>query len=151
MVEDQQPRKKNKQTPRVETDKVFDEKMIKAAVPCSIPLEISTYGIGMQETIKSHTTHLAPYGVEFSSSSDYPLGTLLRINVFLPDFWQRKRKLVSYQRVDPPEHFRILAKVVKNDVTCKKSRKKLVLAQAVNMDEIDAQVLSSWLQEAIAR
>ena len=135
------------QLPKVEASNIFDERMDKVAVECRVPLEVGTYSIDQQEMVKSHSTRITTNGVEFSSSYDFSSGTLLRINVFLPNFWYRKRKLVNYQRVEPQEHFRILAKVVKSDVTCKKSRKKLVLAQTVNMDEIDAKVLSAWLQE----
>ena len=150
MLENQLRRKANNDLPKVEIGKVFDERMVKATAERRIPLEISAYSLDQQETVKSHSTHLSMHGIEFASSSDYARGTLLRINVFLPDFWRRKRKLVNYQRVEPPEHFRILAKVMKIDVHCRKSRKKLVLAQTVNMDEIDEKVLSSWLQETAA-
>ena len=136
--------------PKVESSKIFDEKVIKTSTERRIPLEISTYSLDQQETIKAFSIHFTSQGLEFTSPADYARGTLLRINVYLPDFWQRKRKLVNYHRVEPPEHFRILAKVVKSDIQCRKSRKKLVLAQTVNMDEIDAQVLSSWLQETAA-
>ena len=138
------------QLPKVESSVVFDERMVKSTAERRIPLEISSYSIDKQETVKSHSIHLTMHGIEFSSPSHYDRGTLLRINVFLPDFWQRKRKLVNYHRVEPPEHFRILAKVVKSDMQCRKSRKKLVLAQTVNMDKIDEEVLSSWLQETAA-
>lgn len=150
MMENQLRKKTSNDLPKVEIGKLFDERMVKATTERRIPLEISTYSLDQQETVKSHSTHLTMHGIEFPSSSNYARGTLLRINVYLPDFWQRKRKLVNYQRVDPPEHFRILAKVVKIDMQCKKSRKKLVLAQTVNMDEIDEKVLSSWLQETAA-
>ena len=103
-----------------------------------IPLEISAYGIDNEENNKCYSVHLSPHGIEFSSSSDYSQGTLLRINVFLPDFWQRKRKLVDYHRVETPEHFRILAKVISSDVVSRKGKKKLILAQTANIDEIDA-------------
>ncbi len=136
------------QSPRLENGKVFDERVVRRTGERRIPLEISTYGLNDQGTVKSHSTHLNTHGIEFSSPSDYAHGTLLRINVFLPDFWQRKRKLVNYHRVEPPEHFRILAKVVRSDVQLRKSRKKLVLAQTVNMDKIDEKVLSSWLLES---
>ncbi len=150
MMEKQLRKRVNNDLPKVEIGKVFDERMIKATAERRLPLEISAYSLDQQETVKSHSTHLTMHGIEFASSSDYVRGTLLRINVFLPDFWQRKRKLVNYHRVEPPEHFRILAKVVKTDVPCRKSRKKLVLAQTVNMDEIDEKVLSSWLLETAA-
>ena len=149
-MEKQLRKKTPRDIPRVEMGRVFDEKMVKATAQRRIPLEISTYSLDQQDAVKSHSTHLTTHGIEFVSSAEYTRGTLLRVNVFLPDFWQRKRKLVNYQRVEPPEHFRILAKVIKTDLQCGKSRKKLVLAQTVNMDEVDEQVLSSWLQETAA-
>lgn len=147
MMEEQLRKKSQSDLPQVEISKVFDAKMVKATAERRIPLEIRAYSLDQQETVKSHSTHLTVQGIEFASSSDYACGTLLCINVFLPDFWRRKRKLVNYQRVEPPEHFRILAKVVRIDMQRRKNPKKLVLAQTVNMDEIDKKVLSSWLQE----
>ncbi len=46
----------------------------------------------------------------------------------------------------PPERFRVLARVVRSDVRLRQSRKKLVLAQTVNVDKIDEKVflLGYW-------
>ena len=149
-MEKQTHKKTHSHIPKVEGSRVFDEKMLKSTAERRIPLEVSAYSLDKQEPVKSQSIHLTMQGIEFTSPSNYARGTLLRINVFLPNFWQRKRKLVNYHRVEPPEHFRILAKVVRSDVQCRKSRKKIVLAQTVNMDEIDQKVLSSWLQETAA-
>lgn len=142
-------KQKRKVVPKVEGKNFFDEKLVKDYPESNrkVPLEISAYGIDKEENDKCYSVHLSPYGVEFSSSSDYSQGTLLRINVFLPDFWQRKRKLVNYHRVETPEHFRILAKVVSSDAVSKKGKKRLILAQTANIDEIDAKVLSYYLQD----
>ncbi|MFK7873742.1 MAG: hypothetical protein AB8C84_11370 [Oligoflexales bacterium] len=97
---------------------------------------------------KGLTTHISPFGLEFQIPNDYPKGTLLKICISIPDYWNRKRKFVDYGRIDSPKEFHILAKVVKTEEVGKRGRKKLVLAQTVNIDGIDEQVLKSWLQEA---
>ena len=97
---------------------------------------------------KGLTTHISPHGLEFQIPNDYPRGTLLKINIPIPDYWNRKQKLVNYGRIDAPKDFYILAKVVKTEEVGKRGRKKLVLAQTVNIDCVDEQVLKTWLQEA---
>ena len=75
-------------------------------------------------------------------------GTLLKINVTLPDYWNLKQKFVDYGRVDTPGKFKVLAKVLKTEDIGIRGKKKLVLVQTVNIDEVDEQVLKSFLQEA---
>ena len=58
-----------------------------------------------------------------------------------------KQKFVDYNRTDVPNQFRILAKVIKSEDIGKRGKKKLVLVQTVNIDEVDEQVLKSYLHE----
>ncbi|MEZ4744214.1 MAG: hypothetical protein R3B45_17475 [Bdellovibrionota bacterium] len=97
---------------------------------------------------KAVTTYISPYGLEFQTPTEYPQGTLLKINVKIPDYWGRKQKLVEYQRIDDPLTFKVLAKVIKTEEIGKRGRKKLTLVQTVNIDSIDEEVLKSYLQEA---
>jgi len=53
----------------------------------------------------------------------------------------------EYRRIDSPQQFRILAKVLRTEEIGKRGRKKLILAQTVNIDEIDEKVLKSYLQD----
>jgi hypothetical protein len=85
--------------------------------------------------------------VEFHATRDYPEGTLLKVHITLPDYWQRKQRFVEYRRIDTPDTFKILCKVVRTEDIGKRGKKKLVIAQTVNMDEVDEQVLKSYLQE----
>ena len=113
-----------------------------------IALEVAPYGlIGRDSEQKGQTLHISPHGIEFQSCEGYAQGTLLKINISLPDYWNRKQRFVEYQRVDTPHTFKVLAKVVRTADVGKRGKKKLVVAQVVNMDEIDEQVLKSYLQD----
>ena len=97
---------------------------------------------------KATTTFISPHGIEFQVPKEYPNGTLLKINIVLPDYWVRKQQFVEYSRIDTPNEFKVLAKVVHTEDLGKRGKKKLVLAQTVNIDEVDELVLKSYLQEA---
>jgi hypothetical protein len=56
-------------------------------------------------------------------------------------------RFVEYRRVDTPETFKVLAKVVRTEEIGKRGKKKLVVVQTVNMDDVDEQVLKNFLQE----
>ena len=96
---------------------------------------------------KAQSLFISPFGLEFQASRDYVAGTLLKIHVTLPDYWNRKQKFVDYQRIDQPNTFKILAKVVRTEDVGKRGKKKLVVVQTVNMDEVDEKVLKTYLQE----
>lgn len=97
--------------------------------------------------LKCLSTFISPYGIEFQGLKDYPKGTLLKINISIPDYWLRKKKLVEYNRIDNPDGFRILAKVIATQECGKRSKKKLILVQTVNIDEVDEHILKTYLQE----
>jgi hypothetical protein len=90
---------------------------------------------------------ISPHGVEFKSSESFAEGALLKIHVSLPDYWSRKQKFVDYARIDTPNDFRILAKVVRCEDVGKRGRKKIVICQTLVIDEVDEQVLKVYLQE----
>jgi hypothetical protein len=113
-------------------------------------LAVSPYGISKDEdssTPACTTIHISPHGMQFRSNENYPEGTLLKIHVALPDYWNRKQKFVDYGRVDTPEEFKILAKVISTEDVGKRGKRKVVLVRTVNMDEVDEEVLKSFLQE----
>jgi hypothetical protein len=129
----------------------FNEDMIKKYPKANrkVPIEVVRFGInpGSTDQEKGQSLHISPHGLEFQGTKAYPAGTLLKINITLPDYWTRKQKLVEYRRIDAPGQFKILAKVVRADNVGKRGKKKLILAQTVNMDEVDEQVLKAFLQE----
>lgn len=129
----------------------FDEDLIKKYPRSNrkVQVEVVPYGLSTQgpNDQKAQTLHISPYGLEFQGTKAYPEGTLLKIHVALPDYWHRKQRFVEYRRVDTPETFKILAKVVRIEDVGKRGKKKLVVAQTVNMDEVDEQVLKSYLQD----
>ena len=111
-------------------------------------IEVTPFGLKSNDKLleKGRSTFISPHGLEFQGTKEYIEGTLLKIQVAIPDYWNRKEKFVEYSRIDNPERFRILAKVVKTENVGKRGKKKLVLAQTVNIDEIDEQVLKTFLQ-----
>ena len=119
-----------------------------------IQVEIGQYTILQNETSptpsprqKALTTFISPHGMEIQGTKDYPTGTLLKISVCLPDYWNRKKKFVEYNRVDVPNTFKVLGKVVGSQDMGKRGKKKLILVQTLNIDEIDEQVLKDFLEE----
>ena len=131
---------------------LFDVEMIKS-YPRShrkITLAVRPYNLNNEEQgigDKGQTTYISPYGLEFQVPKNYPDGTLLKINVTIPDYWNLKQNFVDYNRIDTPGEFRILAKVIKSEDVGKRGKKKLVLVQTVNIDEVDEKVLKTYLQE----
>jgi hypothetical protein len=127
----------------------FDEDLIKKYPRSNrkIQVGLAPYGLSNDNDLKGQTLHISPYGMEIQSTKDYAEGTLLKIHVSLPDYWQRKQQFVEYRRIDTPGTFKVLAKVVRTEEVGKRGKKKLVVVQTVNMDEIDEQVLKSFLQD----
>jgi len=133
---------------------LFNEELIKKYPGSNrrLTLDVSAYGIAevrAEIALESQvqTVHISPYGLQFRSLEAYPEGTLLKIHVALPDYWVRKQRLVDYSRVDTPHRFKILAKVVKTEEIGKRGKKRMVLVRTVNMDDVDEQVLKSYLQD----
>lgn len=114
-----------------------------------VTVSIDSYGLAALEDDKnrSQTQFISPHGIQFHTQKEYPEGTLLKIHVSIPDYWARKQRFVDYQRVDTPDTFKILAKVVKSEDVGKRGKKKTVVVQTVNMDEVDEMVLKAYLQD----
>ncbi len=132
-------------------DPGFDEDLIKKYPRANrkIVVDVSPYSLGAEpnDDNKAQTLFISPHGMEFQGTHAYPEGTLLKIHISLPDYWNRKQQFVEYRRVDTPGTFKILAKVVRVEDVGKRGKKKLTVVQTVNMDEIDEQVLKSYLQD----
>ncbi len=133
----------------------FSIELIKAYPHASqkLSVEIGPYSLAITSDTnvgnrqKCLTTFISPFGLEFQGNRDYPEGTLLKISVSLPDYWTRKKKFVEYSRIDTPNDFKILARVVGSQDIGKRRTKKLILAQTVNIDDVDKQVLQAFLNE----
>jgi len=130
---------------------VFDSSLIKNYPRSNRKVNINygTYSLMANEDSMEATQsiHISPAGIEFQSTVNYQEGTLLRILVNIPDYWQRKRKFVEYRRVDQPNRFSILAKVIRTEDVGRRGKKKMVTVQTVSIDETDELVLKSYLQE----
>jgi hypothetical protein len=96
---------------------------------------------------KVQTSFISPHGFEFQAPAEYGEGMLLKIEVKLPNYWTRKQQFVDYTRIDAPDTFKVLARVVKTEDLGKRGRKKIVTVQTVNIDEIDEKVLRDFLSE----
>ena len=112
-----------------------------------LSLHVARYGIGDDAEESGQTVHISPYGVQFRSLDKFSEGDLLKIHVSLPNYWERKQRFVDYGRVDSPDDFKILVKVVSSEEIGKRGKKKMVVCRTVNMDQVDEQVLKSFLQE----
>lgn len=97
------------------------------------------------DAVKSQTTRLSPDAIEFRSSKDFEVGTLLKINLVIPNYWDRKQQLVNYGRIDQPSELSILAKVVKSSKSGKRSRNRMVVAKTVNIADVDEKLLEEFL------
>ncbi|MGE0171793.1 MAG: PilZ domain-containing protein [Oligoflexales bacterium] len=114
-----------------------------------LSLMVSAYGLHHEDGQEPNctTVHISPYGIQFRSNQSYPEGTLLKIQIAMPDYWSRKQKFVDYGRIDTPEDFKVLAKVITTEDVGKRGKKKMVLVKTVNMDDVDEEVLKSYLQD----
>ena len=61
-------------------------------------------------------------------------GDLLKVHVNIPNYWSRKQKFVDYGRIDTPENFKILVKVVSSEDIGKRGKRKMVLARKNEVD-----------------
>jgi hypothetical protein len=132
----------------------FDESLVKDYPKSNkrLSLQVSPYSIdrdlenNMSEN--SQSVHISPYGIEFKTTEKFQDGDLVKIRINLPDYWERKKKLVAYNRIDSPDNFKILAKVVKTSDEGKLRKKRLVTVQTIVIDSIDEQVLEGFLKGA---
>lgn len=129
----------------------FSEKHIRSFPRSNKKIPISVMPFSLKsDPATSHSIQslfISPHGIEFQAPAEYKDGALLKIEIALPDFWTRKQKVVEYRRIDVPEKFRILAKVIKVEDVGKRGRKKHFIAQTVNMDSSDEAVLRKYLEE----
>ncbi len=96
---------------------------------------------------KCHSIHISPHGLEFQTPQNLIEGTLIKIHIKIPKYWERKSKLVNYGRTNPPQDMKILAKVVESEIKGKRLKKRNILAETVNIDQIDLQILDSFIRE----
>jgi len=115
-----------------------------------LSISVEKYGLDDRDTGSTDANQsqfISPHGVEFRTSESFQEGALLKIHVTVPNYWSRKQKLVDYNRIDQPDTFRILAKVVECSEVGKRGKKRLVTCQTLVIDEVDEQVLKNFLQD----
>jgi|694.fasta_scaffold113676_4 hypothetical protein len=137
--------------PAAANNNKFDASLIKKYPRSTrkVSMRYGAYSISSDDSSLESTQsmHISPHGIEFQTTSSYSPGTLLRIQLDIPDYWQRKLRFVQYRRIDQPARFPILAKVVSVQDVGRRGKKKIVTVQTVNIDETDELVLKSYLQE----
>jgi hypothetical protein len=115
-----------------------------------LPATVRVFSIEEEDIAESNlaqTIHISPFGVEFYGVQFFTAGTLLKLHLPIPDYWRRKQRYVSYRRVDVPTTLQVLVKVVTCLEKGKIGRKKITLAEMVNIDRIDEEVLKEYLSE----
>lgn len=131
----------------------FDTNLIKTYPKSNrrISLNVAKFGISSQDGDEKEpngqSMHISPHGIEFRTTEEFVEGSLLKIHINIPDFWKRKQQFVDYTRIDAPNDFRVLAKVVKTEDVTKRGKKKVVTVQTLVIDDVDEKVLKSFLQE----
>jgi hypothetical protein len=88
---------------------------------------------------------LSTKGMSFVSAVNYPRGTLMRVWVEIPNFWNLKSKLVDYGHTDAPEYFQMLVRSVQVEEKGKRTISYTILAETVNLDPADEKLLSEFL------
>ncbi|MCY4443178.1 MAG: hypothetical protein OXC44_00025 [Proteobacteria bacterium] len=100
--------------------------------------------------MKAYSIHISPYGMEFQLSADFCEEDLLKIDVIIPGYWQRKRHFIDYTRVNIPKSFSVIGRVIKKKIVGEKRKKKYFSVQILSMDNTDEKVLRSYLEESAA-
>ncbi len=130
---------------------LYSEKQIRSFPRANKKIPISVMRFSLKSDPGSnhdiHSLFISPHGIEFQAPVDYKEGAILKIEVTLPDYWTRKQRVVEYRRIDAPDTFRILAKVIRVEDVGKRGRKKHIIAQTVNLEPSDEEVLRRYLEE----
>lgn len=138
-------------TPADPSDLSFDPETIKRYPRANRKLNVGVaqYGLSAEPPTDGNgqTSFISPHGLEFKTSDSFVEGELLKIHIALPEYWNRKQRFVEYARIDTPDHFKILGKVVKTEDLGKRGKKKIVTVQTLVIDEVDEKVLKTFLQE----
>lgn len=128
----------------------FDTRLIKD-YPNShknIYMQIGDYSlIEGSSMVKVKTNHISPHGFELATIKDYSVGSIVKLNIKIPDYWSRKQRFVDYGRIDKPKEFYVIGRVVDVDKNQGQNRRKNLTIQVVNIDETDQEVLKSFISE----
>ena len=132
----------------------FDLKLIKDYPKArkKVPLYVEYYRVnsfGSDQCYEyrenTQSSYISPYGMEFKTDVQYEIGDIVKIDVNLPNYWNRKKKLVSYQYLEKaqPVCFKVLARVV-GKVSA--GKKFVVTVENLVIDDLDSQVLTSFIK-----
>ncbi|MCY4380268.1 MAG: hypothetical protein OXC40_01685 [Proteobacteria bacterium] len=133
---------------------VFEDQKIKEFPKSKkkVVLEIKQYNICARDSqanlVKTQSNYISPYGMTFQSATDYSEGELLKIDVALPNYWQKKRNFINYTRVNTPKSFPVIARVINKYKATRKKFKNTIAVQTLSMDDTDEKVLRCYLEES---
>lgn len=116
-----------------------------------LELEVKPYSITstpVSTEDRAVTTYVTPFGLEFQGPQSFTKGTLVKINLTIPDFWERKQQFVEYRRVDQPSDIKIIGRVIECEELSKRGKKRRTLVQTLSIDEVDEKVLTSFLKDS---
>ncbi len=110
-----------------------------------IKMKANGYRISnLQKEMKEVTClAMSSQGQLFESTTIYEIGSLLRIWIYIPNYWQRKSKLVAYSHTLIPEHFQIFSKVTQCE---NKYDQFQTLCQTMTIDSVDEQILNEYIK-----
>jgi hypothetical protein len=113
-----------------------------------IPLKFCEYKISNLENSmqKSNSTGISLNGLTFIAGKNFEKGTLLRVWLEVPNYWEKKSKYVDYKHTEAPAHFQVLSRVLTSQEIDKKKSCYHIFCENLNIDPIDENVLNEFLK-----
>lgn len=117
-----------------------------------IPLYVDYYKVrsfltanAQLEQSNTQTMYISPYGLEFKTETKYEEGDLLKVDVFIPSYWSRKKKLVEYDYLanEEPRSFRILGRVVSRNTS---GKRYIIDLETLVIDDLDKEILTNYIR-----
>lgn len=139
---------------QINVPKKTDEEVQSENIVCypkakkKVSVHVSPYGAFKEgQKTRLQTNYISPHGLEFTTAKSFDKGSIIKINVVLPDYWVRKQTHVDYGRIDRPKSFRVIGKVIGVRPANEKGRRKNIMVRLLNIDNIDELVLREFIAE----
>ena len=95
--------------------------------------------------INGVTLKATPEGFVVKTKEHFESGSLVKMHLSIPSYWERKQKFVSYDRIDTPEYLKIIGRIVGHFETGKRVKHYQYTIQLLIADEADRDVLRAYL------
>lgn len=102
--------------------------------------------IGQKSFVGGHTVNISQSGLLFNASRSFQQGALLKIKIKIPNYWNRKSRMVNYEHVASPKEMSILGKVVRIENLGSKKKHRIAIS-TVNIDTIDRVLWQDFIGE----